>query len=67
MLSQLLNKGIQYFKELLLGGEHPKTTDSVDSIKSKQRETIHPSVQRQFTPIPFSVAIILEFTGVIEN
>lgn len=63
MLSWLLTKGIQYIKALLLGGEHPKTTDSVDSIKSKQKETIHPSVQRQFTPMPFNVTIFLELRG----
>lgn len=62
-LSWRLTKGIQFPKELL-GGEHPKATDSVDSMKSKQKETIHPSVQRQFTPMPFSVTIFLELRGV---
>lgn len=58
MLSWPLTKGIQDFKKLLLGGDQPKTPGSVDSMENKQKETIHPSVEREFTPVPFRVAIL---------
>jgi hypothetical protein len=68
MLSWPLTKGTEYFKRpVLLGGEQPKIADSVDSTESKQKESIHPSVQRQFTPIPLIVSVILSVRATTET
>lgn len=37
MLTWPLTKGVEYFKKLLLGGDQPKTADSVDSVENNRR------------------------------
>lgn len=61
-------KRAEYFQRpIFLGGELPKIAGSGDSTESKSKETIHPNVQRQFTPTSFMVSSIPEIMRVIEN